>query len=301
MTLYSVHEGIKSGLGDLNGDGFTDLYLMAVDGYGRKIAGYDDHVWLSLGTANFMTSTSGEVSLPAGYKIVAGGDFTGDGLSDIYAMQTDTAGLRNAGWTNGTLPYMRDLVLLPSGRGFLPNGTGQPTPEPFTFAVTPVGTAPACNLIGGVCAPVTDPYNTYVIGTTGNFNGDGLTDLYWYYADTYGQAAGQLPPGNPDQVWLSKGDGSFQTVTQSASLPFTSKIFGTGDFNGEWVHRPLHGVDGPIRQQVCRVWVAGSDPLRQWRRNVYRFLPCRQQLGLWRAGILGSLLLGPIGWPRAAT
>ncbi|HEX7826399.1 MAG TPA: VCBS repeat-containing protein, partial [Mycobacterium sp.] len=66
--------------------------------------------------------------------------------------------------------------------------------------------------------------NAWKIAGTGDFNGDGRSDILWRNT-----ATGQLSD------WLGKADGGFtpNDANAFASVPLDWQIAGTGDFNGD--------------------------------------------------------------------
>ncbi len=195
--------------GDFNGDGLTDIYLMPSDAHGRSTGNIYDLVWLAKGDGTFTNVSLGKNSgitdsVWATQKVAATGDFNGDGLTDIYLMPSDAHG-RSTG-------NIYDLVWLAKGDG--------------TFT----------NVSLGKNSGITDSvWATQKVAATGDFNGDGLTDIYLMPSDIHGRSTGNIY----DLVWLAKGDGTFTNVSLdrrsgiTESVWATQKVSATGDFNGD--------------------------------------------------------------------
>ncbi len=148
--------------------------------------------WSADGGSGFdKTTIPGAEAIPNYNSVHATGDFNGDGLTDLYIQLTYDNG-RAAGGSNI------------EGKTWLANGDGT-----FTKIIIPDNEA------------MPDKSRVHA---TGDFNGDGLTDLYVQGAHTSGRAAGgQSIPG---QVWYSDGDGTFTKVIipGNDAMPNYSKV-----------------------------------------------------------------------------
>ncbi len=191
--------------GDFNGDGMTDVYR--INGAGSSTA---DTVYLSKGNGTFQQLKSG----PNTYIKNGGlektnfslgsvklGDFNGDGMTDVYYIR---------GW-NSSLP---DYVYLSKGDG--------------TFTSANIG--PSTYIDGASYEKANSTVSRIKFG---DFNGDGLTDVYRIYGVNT----------MADSIYLSKGDGTFtsklsgpKTPIGSKNLEYTNldiKRIRFGDFNGD--------------------------------------------------------------------
>jgi hypothetical protein len=169
--------------------------------------------WLTSSTAagtfaessvnGFTTDTFGTPNQSGGAPYLLNGDFNGDGKTDFAFAKATTL------WT------------------FLSNGNG-------TFAQQPTNT----NAFNGACIGVetaTGPICPNSYSMTGDFNGDGLTDLAFL------TGAGPPDPvsGGHILVLKSNGNGTFsplpqQQIALSVGDPSSGTYFSsTGDFNGD--------------------------------------------------------------------
>jgi hypothetical protein len=88
----------------------------------------------------------------------------------------------------------------------------------------------------GTESGITDiSWEHYNVCGRGDFNGDGLSDLYLFHAREDGRSKGDPD----DHVWLSNGDGTFQDVSLETSSGITGEeyhkygVCEQGDFNGD--------------------------------------------------------------------
>jgi hypothetical protein len=178
QTLSSMDYGIITtgwqivGQRDFNGDGFYDLLWQNTNG--------DTSIWLMSGTQVLATPDLGIVG--NGWSIVGTGDFNGDGYGDIL-------------WRNT------------SGDTGVWLMTGTPT-QVQAASWTDFGVVPTSWNIAG----------------TGDFNGDGYTDILW--RNTSGDTGVWLMTGTATQVQAA-------SWTDFGVVPTSWNIAGTGDFNGD--------------------------------------------------------------------
>lgn len=135
---------------------------------------------------NTTVSTTTQLALPAGasttgWTAITAGDFNGDGASDIL-LQNNTTGAAEILFTN-------------------------------TKAGEPVGTVDS---VGQVASPGAG----WKIVSSGDFNGDGNSDIMW-----------QNPTTGQTEIYLMNGSTIASTATLNSGSNLTA--IGTGDFNGD--------------------------------------------------------------------
>jgi hypothetical protein len=157
---------------DFNGDGSADLLWSNTNG--------DSGIWLMNGSQMSQSIDLGVV--PNGWTVVGTGDFNGDGYGDIL--------WRNANGDTGI---------------WLMTGT---TTQVQAVAMVDLGVVPT----------------SWTIAGTGDFNGDGYTDILCYN------------PNGDTGVWLMTGTATqvqMSSWTDFGLVPTGWTIVGTGDFNGD--------------------------------------------------------------------
>ena len=183
--------------GDFNGDGQVDILW-------RNDSGQLSD-WLGTSNGSFVSNSANLSSIvTTDWQIVGTGDFNGDGISDILWRNTNSGQLSDwLGTSNGS---------------FVSNSAN-------------------------LSSTVTTDWQ--IVGT-GDFNGDGISDILWRNANS-----GQLSD------WLGTSNGSF--VSNSANLSSTVstdwKIVGTGDFNGDGITDILwrNNISGQISDWLWSV------------------------------------------------
>ena len=211
---YSVNNNnFNFKLGDFNGDGKTDLIHFVNVGNGYV------HVWNSKGDGIFDVKSA---FTPApGYGVNANnfnfqtGDFNGDGKTDLIHFVNNGNGYVHVWNSKGDGTFDLKAAFTPApGYGVNANN--------FNFQ-------------------------------TGDFNGDGKTDLIHFVNNGNGYV----------HVWNSKGDGTFDlkaafTPAPNYSVSNNNFNFQTGDFNGDGKTDLIHFVnDG--KKGFVTVWNSKGD------------------------------------------
>ena len=210
---------------DFNGDGIDDVLW-------RSAAGELSN-WLGTASGGFTNNDANAFNVVStDWKIVGTGDFNGDGRDDILWRNINSGDLSN--W------------LGQASGGYVGNDAAAYTPVPTTYRVVGVGDfngdgmsdilwrGPSGTITNWLGLPtggfqVNDansanpaPSDWNVAGT-GDFNGDGRSDIVW--RRTNGEMSNWL--GQPNGGFVSNG------AVAGASVETRWVIAGVGDFNGD--------------------------------------------------------------------
>jgi hypothetical protein len=189
-----------AGTGDFNGDGKTDILWRCTDPSGVTCTTGSVVIW-EMNGGTIVASVGGQV-VPLGWTVVGTGDFNGDGMSDILWRCTDASG---AACTTGTV-----VIWEMNGGTILASVGGQVVPLGWT-----------------------------VVGT-GDFNGDGETDILWRCTDASGAAC----TTGTVVIWEMNG-GTILAGVGGQVVSSNWQIAGTGDFNGDGMSDILWRCNDP--------------------------------------------------------
>ncbi|MET4069905.1 hypothetical protein ABID58_004709 [Bradyrhizobium sp. S3.2.6] len=210
--------------GDFNDDGRSDL-LMVND------TSHDVVVWEMDGAQILANQTIGTINAADGWQYSGTGDFDGDGQTDLLLTNSTTNGV--AIWTmNGTqVTASPQIGTINAGAGWSFGGTGDFNGDGKTDLLMLNSTTHGVAIWEMNGAQVTAPPQIGTINVaagwsfagTGDFNGDGKTDLLLLNSTTKGVAIWEL---DGTQVIANPQIG---TINAGAGWAFA----GTGDFNGD--------------------------------------------------------------------
>jgi RHS repeat-associated protein len=265
--LHANSDGGKSAVlpGDFNGDGLMDLFCIGYDmgnASGRWVGLYNEN-------GSFTFTDAGTLAVPAdlnGYLgsygcIIQTGDFNGDDKTDVFCVYDNPSGCVDKRWVglsdgDGSFTFTKGYDFLPSDLRATANGcfvqTGDFNGDGLTD-ISCVGNGDhdasfrwlgLSNGNGTFSYPKKGydflPLRLRAVGScavvSGDFNGDGLTDLF--------------SVGNEEEassgyfrrwVGLSRGDGSLEFVEGYNALPANLTAWAggagsevrAGDFNGD--------------------------------------------------------------------
>jgi Ca2+-binding RTX toxin-like protein len=171
--LTQVSTGMHvAGTADFNGDGLTDILWK--DDNGTVVD------WLAQANGSFLANPNSQTHVDASWHILAAGDFNGDGLGDVLwrndgGLFTDWLGQRDGSFAGNS--------------------------DQFLIRVDP----------------------SWHVAESGDFNGDGRTDLLW------------INDGGLVTDWLGQHDGGFVGNSDAflTRVSTSMHVAATGDFNGD--------------------------------------------------------------------
>lgn len=213
------------GTGDFNGDGREDILWRHDGGVLTD--------WLANSTGGY-DANSGNLfaSVPTDWHVVGTGDFNGDGKSDILwrndsGALTDWLGTSTGGFTandaNVLASVPTDWKVVGTG-DFNGDGLVDILWRHDSGAVTNwLGTA-AGGFIANDANVLASVPNDWKVAGTGDFNGDGLTDILWRHD------SGMITD------WLGTATGGYvanNDANGTKSVPLDWHVVGVGDFNGD--------------------------------------------------------------------
>jgi hypothetical protein len=257
-------------VGDFNGDGKTDIIHFVNRWYAR--------VWLSNGNGTFTVQggfpNNGYVvgvdghgeGNTSGYRYIPG-DYNGDGRTDLVHFVSNSSGVYIHVWISrgdGTFTQMgrfpKDGYEVSANNFNYKSGDfdGDGKADLIHFVNNAYVHVWLSNGDGTFKVSALFPNTGYSVGAndynyiTGDFNGDGKTDLFHFVDNTYGN------------IWLSKGDGSFdlrggikpwEGYAIAGADPARPYNFKTGDFNGDGKDDLIHFVNNAY----VHVWLSKGD------------------------------------------
>ena len=249
--------GYSAGVGDFNGDGLSDVVWTKADGSGMR-------AYVSLGNADGTLEAAqyGWVRTGTSSGYSAGvGDFNGDGVSDVVWTQASSSGLRAyASLGNGDGTFAAVLysgVHTGSTSGYSAavgdfNGDGM-SDIAWTRASSS-GLRAYVSLGNGNGRLAAARYSQAHTGSlsgfsarTGDFNGDGVSDMVWERATGSGLKArvslAETLPGHGRVGWIASDFGAAYRLDYA---PLTDSAVYTKDTGGYGCDLPCLDIQAPL-------------------------------------------------------
>lgn len=224
-----------AGTGDFNGDGRADI-LWRQDGSGQITN------WLATASGGFVANSPSTTNVGLDWHIFGVGDFNGDGFSDILWEQNggkliDWLGNISGGFTSnaGNFGTVVGTEWRIAGTGDF-NGDGRDDilwrQDGSGQLLDWLGTANGGFVTNGN-STVNVGLDWHIAGT-GDFNGDGRTDILW------------SQDGGLTIDWLGTANGTFTSNSANFSTVVGTDwhVAGTGDYNGDHIDDILWRQDG---------------------------------------------------------
>jgi hypothetical protein len=245
-----------AGTGDFNGDGRVDMLVRNDNG---TVTEY-------LGQANGSLTASPVTFNPGtDWQVVGIGDFNGDGRDDILwrhgtGIITDWLGQANGYFTDNSSKFYVDF-----STQWQVVGTGDFNGDGVSDILWRHSSGVVTDYLGNADGTFTDnaanlwlnPGTNWSVVGTGDFNGDGITDMIWrdqsgVVTDYLGTHTGGMTD-NAAHFWFNPGT--------------SWAIVGTGDYNGDgiddimWRHSSgvvtdyLGNADGSFTDNAAHLWI----------------------------------------------
>jgi hypothetical protein len=228
-----------AGTGDFNGDGRTDILWRHDNGLVID--------WLGQTNGSFAGNAGLHTQVDSTWQIVGTGDFNGDGRSDVLWQSNVGAILDWLGQPDGTFAGNNQSFNTSFNSAWHVAGTGDFNGDGIDDilwrnndgTVTGWLGQPDGTFVSNQPNLHTQVDSTWHIVGTGDFNGDGRSDVLWQ--SNYGAVLD----------WLGQADGTFVGNNQSFTTAFDSSwhVAETGDFNADAVDDILwHNNDGTVTE-----------------------------------------------------
>ncbi|MDH5638851.1 MAG: VCBS repeat-containing protein, partial [Nitrospinota bacterium] len=169
---------VIAGVGDVNGDGMTDIVL-------RNNSTGDNRIWFMNGVTRFAVGVAPRFSPTGGYYIAGVGDMNGDGMADIV-LRNNSTGDNRIWFMNGATRIAVGIAprFSPTG-GYYIAGVGDMNGDGMADIVLRNNSTGDNRIwfMNGVTrfavgvAPRFSPSGGYVIAGLSDLNGDGMADI----------------------------------------------------------------------------------------------------------------------------
>jgi hypothetical protein len=229
------------GTGDFNGDGTVDVLLQNANGTVRDWLGQTDGSFIgNIGKVNINTGTD--------WHAIGTGDYNGDGLADVLWQNTNGTIREWLGQKDGSFAGNIDHVNFVPAAGEHVVGTGDFNGDGIDdilwqsdsgVVTDSLGQSDGSFVDNSAHVNITTGTSWHVIGT-GDFNGDGLSDILW------------RNDNGTVREWLGQTDGTF--VGNTANVNFVpaagAHVVAIGDYNGDSIDDLLWSNNGTITESL---------------------------------------------------
>ncbi|QIL02770.1 VCBS repeat-containing protein [Sphingomonas sinipercae] len=270
MDTYAVGDLVA--IGDFDGDGRSDTLWMTADGNVSVSYTVEDGAFYLAWTLSQVTK------VPAGWQVAGTGDFDGDSIDDIVWRAADGSVITWLGkdqfqgdGPGGNLLIPNDWKIVGTG-DFNGDGRDDILWRSDNGTVTNwLGRADGSFINNHINTGEVIPLDWHIVGT-GDFNGDGNSDILWR------SDAGTVTN------WLGQDNGGFinNHANTGQVIPLDWHIVGTGDFNGDGRSDVLWRSD----HNVITDWIGqdnggfGDNPV-----GFYLEMPLAWQIPLYSPGL----------------
>jgi hypothetical protein len=210
--------------GDFNGDGHSDILWRADDGTVTD--------WLGTGSGTFNGNWNNlHSALPTGFTVVGIGDYNGDSFDDLLLRNSSGGTVEWLGQSNGTFAANTHFANPDPGTSWQVVGSGDFNGDGVEDVLWRNSDGTVTDWLGTASGTFngnwdnlhSNPGSSWQVVGTGDFNGDGLTDILWRNSD------GTVTD------WLGTASGTFNGNWDNLHTAVATglAVVGIGDYNGD--------------------------------------------------------------------